>query len=210
MQPEFPGDCTIAQALPMFYEQYGLSADGGASEPTVKIIIYKKFCFYLPNIAARKKAVLKHDIHHIVTGYKSDFKGESEIAAWEVSTGCTHYWVGWALDLSGMALGVLYNLPGVFRAFVRGRRTKNLYHDTIPDQAALNMTVNELREKLGLDTEEGKRATIKEILSFIGWNICGGIYTLLSAIFLPPIIIYSIVVAAKKRTGKGKGLQSVS
>ena len=76
MQSEFPATSTIAEVLPVFYSKYGLGADGGLSADTVKIVFFKNFYVYIPNIDDRRKAVLKHDIHHIITGYKSDFPGE--------------------------------------------------------------------------------------------------------------------------------------
>ncbi len=197
MQSEFPGNIPINRLLPDFYRKYNLNEDGGLGEATVKVEVYKNFRFYLPNIDARKKAVLKHDIHHIITGYKSDFKGETEIGAWEIASGCRKYWVATVLDLASLALGCLFNLPGVFRAFIRGRRMKNLYDDTIPDAQAVSMTVDELREKLGLNIGQ-RTASVKEVLSFIGWGITGAIYSVCSIIVLPAVIVYSIVIALKK------------
>ncbi len=70
-----------------------------------------------------------HDIHHIVTGYESDWQGEAEIAAWEVSTGCGEYGAAWFLDLGGIAMGLLFFPRKTFRAFIRGRRTTNLLQE---------------------------------------------------------------------------------
>ena len=201
MLSEFPGNSTIAQLLPEFYRKYNLNADGGLSDSYIKIELYKNFHFYLPNIDARRKAVLKHDIHHIITGYKSDFKGETEISAWEIASGCRKYWVAIVLDLSGMAWGYAFNLPGVFRAFVRGKRTRNLYENTIPDNVAINMTVDQLREQLGLNNETAKSATLNETLSFFAWAIAGIVYSFLSLLLLPAIVIYSVFIAIRTASG---------
>ena len=199
MQSEFPANSTIAQVLPEFYEKYDLKEDGGMDDDTVKIVLYKNICFYLPNIGDRKKAVLKHDIHHIITGYKSDFKGETEIGAWEVSSGCKKYWVAWVLDLAGMITGLPFNLRGVFNAFVTGQRTRNLYDNAIPDEVALSMTIDELREKLGLNADFQKRVTARELLFFVFWVALGGLYMLLYSLFLPFIILYTIHIVCRKR-----------
>ena len=201
MQSEFPGVDTLAQALPLFYQKYDLSEDGGLSDSTVKIVFYKNIYAYIPNIDARRKCVLKHDIHHIVTGYKIDFKGETEIAAWEIASGCRKYWVALILDMSGMAIGFWFNLPAIFRAFIRGRRTKNLYSDFIPDQQAIAMTVNEMREKLGLNIDSNKPASFSEVISFMSWYAISGIYSVLSILFLPAMVLYTIFVAATKKQG---------
>ena len=70
---------TPRQLLPLFYKQYNLSNDGGQASFYVKIEFTKKIFIYFPNFEARRKAVFKHDIHHIATGYTSTFTGETEI-----------------------------------------------------------------------------------------------------------------------------------
>jgi hypothetical protein len=44
-----------------------------------------------PNTQARIRAVRYHDLHHVVTDYETNWKGESEIGAWEVATGCRDF-----------------------------------------------------------------------------------------------------------------------
>src|SRR5689334_23331167 len=112
---------TPRKLLPAFYKQYNLGNDGGQSSSYVKIEFTNKIFLYFPNSDVRRKAVLKHDVHHIVTGYTSTFKGETEIGTWEIASGCRHYWIAFALDLHAMTAGALFNLPGIYRAFVKGR-----------------------------------------------------------------------------------------
>jgi hypothetical protein len=40
----------------------------------------------LPNSDARRKAVVLHDLHHVATGYKTDWTGEAEISAREIAS----------------------------------------------------------------------------------------------------------------------------
>ena len=37
--------------------------------------------FAFPNTAGRVRAVRYHDLHHVVTGYATDWTGEAEIGA---------------------------------------------------------------------------------------------------------------------------------
>lgn len=200
MQSEFPPTSTIAEVLPAFYRKYNLGKDGGRSDDSVKIVFFKNFYVYIPNIDNRRKAVLKHDIHHIVTGYKSDFIGETEIAAWELAIGCKKYWAAAVLDMSGFAWGYLFNLRRVFAAFVTGRRTRNLYDDSIPNSDALKMTILELRARLGLETATHRNPTWGETLLFIWFGIRAFVHTVLSVVLLPPLIVYTIIVALRKRS----------
>src|SRR5260221_1496557 len=79
----FMDNKTVAELLPGFYKEYNLGMEGGKTSSSVRIEMTKKLVLYFPNFTARKKAVLKHDIHHLVTDYPSTFKGETEISAWE-------------------------------------------------------------------------------------------------------------------------------
>ena len=105
---------TPSQLLPDFYRQYNLPPDGGQNDSFVKVEITEKINVYIPNFDARRKAVLKHDVHHLVTGYPSILKGEAEISAWEIASGCTNYWAALLLDSQGLLIGLfLSNVENV-------------------------------------------------------------------------------------------------
>src|SRR5690606_19170971 len=112
-----------------------------------------------------------HDLHHVVTGYRTDVVGEAEIGPWEVGSGCGGFAAAWVLNLYAMVLGLLWGAPGaVFRAFVRGRRTRNLYG--VPfDDALLDTPLGALRARLGLDAVgvAPPAARLGERLAFLGW-----------------------------------------
>ena len=72
---------TPRELLDQFYTDNNFGDDGGQASSSVKIEITPKFAFYFPNFDARRKAVLKHDIHHLLTGYETSLSGESEISA---------------------------------------------------------------------------------------------------------------------------------
>ena len=191
------GEDTLRNLLPRFYKMYNLDDDGGNSDPKVKIEITQKIFFYIPNFSSRRKTVLKHDIHHIITEYPSNLKGETEIGAWEIASGCKRYWVAWVLNLHGFIMGFWINLPGIYRAFVRGRRSENLYTNVVSDNQALEMKVRELRELLSIPSNQQKlQPGIVDFLSFIFWLIVAGIYAIASIVVLPLIIIYNIFVFA--------------
>lgn len=188
-------DKTIRELLPGFYKEYNLGMDGGQSSSSVRIELTKNLTLYIPNFTARRKAVLKHDIHHIVTGYRSTFKGESEIGAWEIGSGCRHYWAAWVLDASGFISGILFNLWGVLKAFARGRRTRNLYYDNIPDDKALEMKQSEIQKLLLLDKyPKNTSPSFIDILIFAVYALAGLIYFVLSMLLIPFILIYTVYV----------------
>ena len=191
---------TPKELIPKFYKQYGLYADGGYSDSKVKIEITKSLYFYFPNFPARRKALLKHDIHHLVTEYPTTMKGESEISAWEIGSGCGKYWAAWAIDTSGMMLAVFFNIQGIYKAFVRGMRSINLYSDILDNEKAMSTPVEELRQILHVPPYDEKiKPTVGEFFSFLIQFAIGGIYSLASLLLLPFFIIYNIVVFISER-----------
>jgi len=104
---------------------------------------------WLPNFPARQRAVVLHDLHHIATGYDTTFLGETEIAAWELGSGCRNYVGAWVLNIGGVAGGILLAPRRTWRAFLRGRRSTNLYQLGFNEEW-LKGTVGQLRRRLGL------------------------------------------------------------
>jgi hypothetical protein len=193
---------TPRDLLPGFYKQYQLDDDGGQSSSYVRIELTKKILLYFPNFDARRKAVFKHDVHHIATGYTSTFKGETEISAWEIASGCRHYWVAWVLDMHAVMIGMLFNPAGVYRAFVKGRRTKNLYSDIFTDEQLMDMPVSVIRENMLLHSyPEKKKGSLIDLLLFMLLLLFGAVYSILSLALLPFVLLYTvyIIISNKKR-----------
>jgi hypothetical protein len=182
----YPGHQTIQEALTVFFEKYQLGPDGGMSDKWVKLR-FGRFYIPFPNTASRKKALMFHDIHHIATGYESNWKGESEIGAWEVSTGCGSYTAAWVLDLGVFALGLLIFPKATFNAFVRGRRTLNLYRNTYTRTQLMDMEIGEVQAILKLDSASTSPATLIETLKFVWWSFIAGAFSI--GFFFGPYIL---------------------
>jgi hypothetical protein len=166
----YPPTLTLREALDIFFKKYNLGEEGGLN----KNWAYLDFGYFrlpFPNTASRKKALMFHDIHHIAAGYESDWRGEAEIAAWEISTGCGSYTAAWVLDIGGLAMGLCFFPIVTYRAFIRGQRTLNLYHHTLTREQAVSMTIGELQNKLLLDKPDPHPASAKELFSFITWAV---------------------------------------
>lgn len=186
---------TPREVLSKFYADNNLDQDGGQSSAHVKIELTPKFHFYFPNFNARRKAVIKHDIHHLLTGYETTVSGESEISAWEIASGCKNYWAAFIIDTSGTLLGIPFNLKGVLKAFSRGRKTKNLYHDMFSEDQALDTTISELRKNLYLDIHtKDTKPTFIDLILFSIFIFFGTIYSIISLTLLPFIILYTIYI----------------
>ncbi len=138
----------VKTALAQLFERFGFLADAY----TAKWFVLRvgKFPIYVPNIPARVKVARFHDIHHVLTGYPANWRGEAEIGAWEIATGCRTSFIAWFLNGGAVVVGLFLWPRAVARAFRRGRRTRtNLYHD-FEYEPLLEMTVREVREGIGL------------------------------------------------------------
>ncbi len=115
---------TMRETRSAFFERSGIPADGGYAKEWVQIKI-GPFPYRYRNSTGRKRLAPAHDLHHILTGYSTDFLGESEIAAWEIGSGLRDAAGLW---LSLRVLGFMVSLAPrrIFRAYVRGRHSGNL------------------------------------------------------------------------------------
>jgi hypothetical protein len=157
---------TLRDARAAYLAEQGLPADGGYAQRWVVARVGSLPFFAFPNSAGRRRIAPVHDLHHVATGYATSLAGEAEIAAWEIGTGCR--------DRTGLRLGLRalgFALPRCglrcFRAFVRGRHSRNLL-DVPCDDALLARSVADLRHQLGLDAAT-PAPTREDRWLFIGW-----------------------------------------
>lgn len=140
---------TVRAALAQLFKRFGFSDDAYTAK-WFALYIGKRPIVYLPNIPSRVRVARFHDIHHVLTGYPANWRGEAEIGAWELATGCRTSFVAWFLNGGAVMVGMLLWPKAVWAAFLRGRRTKtNLYHDFQYDPL-LDMEVVALRQAIGL------------------------------------------------------------
>lgn len=195
---EIVGQKTPSELLSTFYKENNLPADGGQNSSSVKIELTKTIFFYFPNFNERRRAVIKHDIHHLLTGYTTSISGESEISAWEIGSGCKNYWAAFFINTSGLMIGLPFNFLNVLKAFARGRRTKNLYHELFSNEQAMNMRINELQERLSLNLFlKDTKPSFTDVILFVGFVCFGTIYSIIALLLLPYIIFYSIYTYIK-------------
>lgn len=145
--PSYPDGLTIREARDRFLAFNGFQVED-YSAPTYAVKLWKVRIRF-PNTKAHRWAAPLHDLHHVLTGYKTDWIGEAEIAAWELRAGCRTVLVYW-LDLSGAAIGLLISAVRVCRAFCRARGQRTLYHDPTSYDSMLRMTLGEVRARLGI------------------------------------------------------------
>jgi hypothetical protein len=160
---------TVGEARTRYFERAGFPPDGGYAASFVSLGKLGPIPIGFPNTDSRRRAVVMHDLHHIATGYQTDWAGEGVISAWEVAAGCGRYPFAWFINLQGMVMGWVVAPGRTWRAFVRGRHTRSLYAEGYSD-ALLRETVGSLRARLGLDGRQ-PAATAGDRASYAVW--CG-------------------------------------
>ena len=189
---------SVKDALPVFYDNYQLEPDGGIHDTAVKVELLKGIFVYLPNFNARKKVLFKHDVHHLLTGYSAKMKGETEISAWELSTGCAHNWFAFAINTYSMVNGAFFNMKGIWKAWVRGRYSSNLYKK-YDDEQLLLKNVADLKKEMGLSEENSRKSPgFSSFLSFTGFLVFGIVFALVSIVIIPFVIVYSLFMMVQR------------
>ena len=154
-----------------------------------------------PNSPGRKRAVRFHDLHHALTGYATDTLGEFEISAWEIGSGCAGYLVAWQLNLGGMVAGLFSTPRRTWRAFLRGRQSRNLYRSAY-DDALLSRRVDEMRRELRLDQPLAP-ATAADVLWYVLAMVAGfAIGSLFLVLMIPAAIVANLAAAFRRRDAK--------
>ena len=135
----------LKEARDLFLAANHLSVDGYAA-PTFTIGVFG-LPLKLPNTAARKRAVPLHDLHHVLTGYKTDWLGEAEIGAWELRAGCNSF-ITYFLNGGGVFIGLFLSPGRVWQAFRAAKGQHTLYLDSLPYERLLQMSIAEVRQRL--------------------------------------------------------------
>lgn len=160
-------DMTMHDARNLYFESSGLTESSGYEERWIKVKVWR-IPIWIPNTKGRRKAVRLHDLHHVLTEYPTTWRGEAEISAWEIgSGGLQRYWAGWLLDLMNVAQGIVINPRGIYRGFMLGRNSSNLY-STEFSQDLLKERVGDLRRRLKLD-QPAKSPTMRDRIAFAFW-----------------------------------------
>lgn len=160
-------ELTIREARADYFATAGFAQDGGYGNKWVKLKI-GRLALAFPNTAARVRSVRLHDIHHVLTEYATTWTGEAEIGAWEIASGCGKYYPAWFLNFGAFAIGLVLAPHRTFRAFVRGRHSRNLYPGQF-EERLLACTVGELRTELAIP-EQAPSASVKDGIAFLFWS----------------------------------------
>lgn len=145
----------LEQARDVYFQKYGFNMTTYTEAYTV--VWLGPIPVFIWNVDGRKVALKLHDLHHVLTGYQANWRGEFQVSAWEIASNCQKYWFAWFINAGGLALGALAYPKTTKQAFIRGLRSKNLYNtpeaDVLgtPFQELLTKNLGETRKNMQLD-----------------------------------------------------------
>ena len=121
----------LVNELAAFYRKHGF--DEGTGERALTVPVYTGCMLVpLPNIETRHKYLKYHDLHHIVGRYGVGRIGEGEVSSWELGTGSVLASPTLALmNLIALSTGLVLEPKRMWKAFVRGTRSRNLYSASV-------------------------------------------------------------------------------
>lgn len=184
---------TLREARARYFRDNGFGEDGGYGDAWVDFKL-GPIPMPFPNTPGRVRAVRYHDLHHVLTGYATDTRGELEISAWEVGAGCGRFVTAWAINLSGMAAGLVSAPRRSFRAFVRGRHSRSLYAE--PFEPLLDERVDDARARVAT----APRARASDVAAFALANVVGVAVGLAFTALVLPLVPIGVLAGRRRAT----------
>ncbi len=117
------------QALSRYFVEEGLFPKGSNVDDWVGDRWYRIGGVpVFPLVGKIKQSLILHDLHHVMTGYHTTWRGELELAGWELgSGGCAWHHFFWFDRLSAFLLGLIFVPRLTLRALRKGWHQHNLY-----------------------------------------------------------------------------------
>ncbi|HKP23275.1 MAG TPA: hypothetical protein VJV39_05385 [Dongiaceae bacterium] len=143
---------SVAEALAAFRQRNGIPHD--EVERATWVCRLGPLSIRLPNFSWRRRAILAHDLHHLVTAYPCTLRGECQMAAWEFGAGQMPHWGARLFCLPLVLLGVVWSPRSTWRAFLSGRQSTSL-HGAKLDQRALAAPFDSLHAELAAPRRAG-------------------------------------------------------
>lgn len=123
---------TVGEALDQFRRSHGLASDESARPWwTCRL---GPVTLRLPNWHWRRRAILAHDLHHLLTGIPCTLRGECQMAAWEFGAGPMPHWGAALFCVPLVLVGLGWAPRRIWQAFLAGRRSRSLHRSGATDR----------------------------------------------------------------------------
>lgn len=150
----FPAPWTVRQARDAYLQENGFTV-ASYEEAWTEASLFG-IPFKVPNTPRHRSSIMLHDLHHVATGFGTDLAGEGEISAWEMRRGLgpVGLYVGSIVTMGALG-GFLFAPRRALAAWrcANVERGSLFVGGAISYEALLDLTVGELRERLGVPRE---------------------------------------------------------
>lgn len=147
-----PADWTVRRGRDSYLAENGFSVAGYESDWTPASLLGVRF--RVPNTRRHRRAIMWHDLHHVLTGYGTDLAGEAEVSAWECRGGLRPAGLYTGGIVVGLALAGLLIAPRrTLAAWRAGPVGGSLFQEPFRYEDALGQEIGSLRQRLGLPRE---------------------------------------------------------
>ena len=156
-----PARLLAGEALARYYADHGLGADGGIA--VTHWAPLRWLGLRLRNFDWRRRAIQRHDLHHLLTGYPCTAEGEFQVAAWEFAAGRFPSAGATLFCLPLVGIGAVLAPKKSLRAFVCGRHSASLYR-VASMEPLLDMDLAQLRARVLPPVQP--RTGLRDIVAF--------------------------------------------
>ena len=147
-----PPHWTVREGRDRYLAENGFRVSGYDADWTPASLFGVRF--RVPNTPRHRRAIMWHDLHHVLTGYGTDLQGEAEVSAWECRGGLRPLGVYTGSIVLGLALAGLLVAPRrTLAAWRAGPRQGSLFQEPCSYEEALAGEIGALRRRLGLPPE---------------------------------------------------------
>jgi hypothetical protein len=144
-----PAARTVREGRDLYLHQNGFSVEAYAGRFTPARIL--GIPLRVPNPPRHRWAIMRHDLHHVATGYGTDLAGEAEISAWEARAGLAPLGLYTGAIVASLALlGLLVAPRRTLRAWRASRRRSLFVQTELDYDELLSMSLEDLRRSLAL------------------------------------------------------------
>jgi hypothetical protein len=174
---------SMREARKRYFEVNAFGDNGGYDDAWVDFKLGPIPCPF-PNTAGRVRAVKFHDLHHILTDYDTDLRGEFEISAWELGAGCKDFYAAWVLNLGGIVGGLFLAPRRTVLAFARGLASQSMYGHSLDE--LLDLPVGQVRDRF--IAADAPPMTVTSWLKFALATVAGVMVGTLEIVFALPLV----------------------
>lgn len=145
-----PDDWPATRARDAYFTENGFTLEAYDAPRTEGSFLGVRFT--VPNPPRHRWAIMRHDLHHVATGYGTDPAGEGEMAAWELRRGLRPLglYTG-TIVASAVCLGLIVAPRRVVRAWrSSGAGRDSLFHRDAPCEDLVSVSTGALRALLDI------------------------------------------------------------